>query len=68
MPQPQPSFPSPKMIGQFRTFGDFGPAYRVIKPILDASTGEWLLKIQVLETGEETEYPYKQAIKDPEIH
>lgn len=68
MTQSQSSFPSPQMIGQFRTFGQFGPAYRVIKPILHTSTGEWFLKIQVMETGEETEYPYNQAVNDPEVH
>ena len=26
-------FPEPQMIGQFRTFGDLGPTYRILEPI-----------------------------------
>lgn len=62
----QPAFPEPQLIGQFRTFGLFGPAYRILEPIKQAENGDWLLRIQVLETGEETEYPYSQASSDPE--
>ena len=68
MAQLQPSFPSPHMIGKFRTFGLFGPAYRVLEPVKQIGNGEWVLRIQVMETGEETEYPYTQALNDPEAH
>jgi hypothetical protein len=61
-------FPAPQMIGQFRTFGFFGPTYQVLEPIKKNNQGDWMLRIQVVETGEETEYPYTQAKDDPEAH
>jgi Family of unknown function (DUF5397) len=64
----QPGFPAPQLIGQFRTFGLFGPAYRVLAPVKQAESGDWMLRIQIVETGEETEYPYSQAVNDPEAH
>lgn len=60
------SFPAPQLIGQFRTFGAFGPAYRVLEPVKPTEGGDWMLRIEVLETGEKTEYPYSRAINDPE--
>jgi Family of unknown function (DUF5397) len=60
------NFPAPQLIGQFRTFGPFGPAYRVLELIKQAEGGDWVLRIEVLETGEKTEYPYSQALNDPE--
>jgi hypothetical protein len=61
----QPGFPAPQLIGQFRTFGPLGPAYRVLAPVKQAENGDWLLRIVVLETGEETEYSYAHAVNDP---
>jgi hypothetical protein len=63
-----PNFPDPMLIGQFRTFGPFGPAYQVLDSVKQDAKGEWLLRVQILETGEETEYPYAQAANDPEAH
>lgn len=68
MTQLQSGFPAPQMIGKFRTFGLFGPAYRVLEPVKQTASGDWLLRIQIVETGEETEYPYTQALNDPEAH
>ena len=62
------SFPEPQMIGQFRTFGVLGPTYRILEPIRQIEDGEWLLCIEICDTGEKTEYPYAQVLKDPEIH
>jgi hypothetical protein len=63
---PQADFPDPAFIGQFRTFGPLGPAYRVLAPVKRAEGGDWLLRVQVLNTGEETEYAYSHALSDPE--
>ena len=59
-------FPAPQLIGRFRTFGPFGPAYRVLEPVKKVDGADWLLRIEVVETGEKTEYPYAQAVNDPE--
>ncbi len=68
MAQTQSAFPAPQMIGQFRTFGLFGPAYCVLAADKQTASGDWLLRIQVVETGEKTDYPYTQALNDPEAN
>ncbi len=62
------AFPSPEIIGQFRQFGKLGPAYKVMAPIKALGNNDWLLLIQVAETGEEVEYKYSHAKKDPQVH
>lgn len=59
------SFPSPELLGQFRQFGEFGPVYKIMTPIRPLENNDWLLLIQIPETGEEVEYRYSQAEKDP---
>lgn len=61
------SFPAPQIIGQLPTFGTFGPTYRVLESIRQTQSGDWLLRIQPVETGEETEYSYSHALNDPRI-
>ena len=62
----QPIFPHPEVIGQFRTFGLFGPAYRILDTARQDDKGQWMLRVQVVDTDEEAEYPYDQAANDPE--
>ena len=59
------SFPAPDLLGGFKTFGVFGPAYQVIKPIRELGDGDWIVLVRVIETGEETEYRYSHLINDP---
>jgi hypothetical protein len=61
-------FPSPEIIGQFRQFGELGPAYKVMAPIRPIGKSDWLLLIQVAETGEEVEYRYSSVQNDPKAH
>ena len=49
------------LVGSFRTFGAEGPAYQVLH-----NRGEEIVRVRVLETGEELDYPTPQAIGDPE--
>ncbi len=49
------------LIGGFRTFGPFGPVYRI-----DHSVGTSHVHIVVLESGEELDYPLEHALNDPE--
>lgn len=60
------SFPDPQVIGQFKRFGPFGPAYEIIEPVKHLQDGDWLVRIKVLETGEETDYRYSHLKNDPE--
>ena len=59
------SFPSPELVGQFRQFGELGPAYKIVTPLRPIDNNDWLLLIQMAETGEEIEYRYSRAEKDP---
>ena len=61
-------FPSPELLGQFRQFGKFGPTYKVVCPIRRLDKGDWLLLIEVTETGEEVEYRYSEMKRDPQVH
>jgi hypothetical protein len=58
-------FPAPSLIGAFKTFGAFGPAYEVIAPIQPLADGDWLVHIRMLETGEDAEYRYTRILDDP---
>lgn len=59
-------FPDPSVIGQFKRFGPFGPAYKILAPVKHLNDGDWLIRIHVLETGEETDYRYSHLKNDPE--
>ncbi len=61
-------FPSPEIIGQFRQFGEFGPAYKIMASIRPLEKNDWLLLIQIPETGEEVEYKYSNVKNDPKAH
>ncbi len=53
-------------IGRFRRFGAVGPAYQITDVIGERPDGDVLLRIRVLESGEEAEYRLSQAKDDPE--
>ena len=64
--QSQPPKDIQALQGHIKTLGKIGPKYEVCEPIKQISNQDWLLKIRMLDSGEETEYPYSQAINDPE--
>ncbi len=47
--------------GTYRRFGFAGPVYRVLAPV-----DERTVRVCVVETGEELDYPVAQAVEDPE--
>jgi hypothetical protein len=49
------------LIGAYRTFGAEGPPYQVVSK-RDGQT----VRVRVLESGEEVDYPVQQALADPE--
>jgi hypothetical protein len=62
----QTAVSSDTLIGTFRRFGAFGPAYEVTGLAgKDAEKG-LLLNVRVLDTGEDVQYPYSNALDDPE--
>lgn len=62
------SFPSPELTGQFRQFGEMGPVYKIMAPIRPLGDDDWLLLIQLIETGEEVAYRRSRAEQDPLAH
>ena len=50
-----------ELVGTYRTFGAEGPAYEVLRT-LNGQT----VRVRVVETGEELDYPAQQALDDPE--
>lgn len=51
------------LIGTFRRFGAHGPAYEIVATLLDD-----MMKIKVVNTGEELEYPVMDILDDPKEH
>ena len=49
------------LVGTYRTFGEDGPVYQVLQKL-----DERAVRIVVVETGEELDYPAEQARTDPE--
>jgi hypothetical protein len=49
------------LIGTFRSFGEFGPVYQVVRKVDESS-----LHVVVLQTGEALDYPVNRALNDPE--
>ncbi len=50
-----------ELVGTYRTFGEYGPLYRV-----EAVVNEAQVRVIVVETGEMLDYPVDQALNDPE--
>ena len=63
--QTLPSFPSPTLLGVFKTFGVFGPAYQVVEAVRQLADGDWMMRVRLLETSEEVEYRYTHVLGDP---
>lgn len=54
--------------GTIKTFGPFGPKYKVGKPIEELPDGDWLIEVTILDSGEKTEYRATHISDDPEAH
>jgi len=59
---PVPALPR----GKIKTFGVFGPKYEVGEPVRQLDDGDWLVRITLVETGEQSEYRYSKLQNDPE--
>lgn len=53
--------PAP-IVGTWRRFGEIGPVYQVTGA---SAGGDWLMRIRVLESGEELDYPLAKILEDP---
>ncbi|MDO9453810.1 MAG: DUF5397 family protein [Stagnimonas sp.] len=53
-------------IGSRHTFGAFGPVYEVLKTVKHLEQDDCLMRVRVLESGEELDYRYSKIKDDPE--
>jgi hypothetical protein len=55
----------PKLVGSFRRFGPVGPVYRIIASGAEKDDGDVVMRVRVVESGEELDYPFSSIIQDP---
>ncbi|MCW5239039.1 DUF5397 domain-containing protein [Verminephrobacter eiseniae] len=55
-------------VGEFKSFGPFGPKYEVGQAIRQLGDGDWMIEITMIETGEKAEYRWSHLIDDPQAH
>lgn len=53
------------LIGTFRRFGQYGPAYEVLGPGSPGRKGEARMRVRLIETGEEAEHGVEHILTDP---
>ncbi|ACL61955.1 DUF5397 domain-containing protein [Methylobacterium nodulans] len=58
----QPPIP----VGAIKSFGPLGPKYQVGRALYPLESGDWMIEITLVETGEKTEYRLTRLIGDPE--
>ncbi|MDT0470363.1 DUF5397 family protein, partial [Streptomyces sp. DSM 41699] len=51
--------------GSIRTFGDYGVMYIVGTPAEQLPDGDWLVNIELPESGEHTQYKLSHIVQDP---
>ncbi len=61
----QAYFPHPEVIGSFHRFGRFGIPYQVLRPARETEK-DWMVEIEIPESGERLEYSLNAVLDDPE--
>ena len=54
-----------KFLGTWRRFGPVGPVYEVIGQGKPLENGDFLMRVRVVETGEEVDYRLTDMLDDP---
>lgn len=52
------------LVNTCRRFGRFGPAYQIMSIIRHLDSGDILMKVHVLESNEDIEYPLSSILND----
>lgn len=55
----------PRLVGTFRRFGPLGPTYEITAAGKELPDGDVTMRIRVVESGEELDYPFSSIIQDP---
>ena len=53
------------LIGTWRRFGIVGPVYEITAVDHQLADGDWMMRVRVLETGEEVGYKLTHVVDDP---
>lgn len=64
LPGELPSSPD-ALVGTWRRFGTVGPVYEITGVDRPLADGDWMMRVRVLETGEEVDYRLTDVIADP---
>jgi hypothetical protein len=60
------SLPEPaRLIGTWRRFGVAGPVYQIVTAGSELADGDRLMRVRVIETGEELDYRFTSILDDP---
>jgi hypothetical protein len=54
-----------QLVGTWRRFGRTGPAYEVLSSAEGAMNGDRMMRVRVVESGEELDYSLNQILDDP---
>lgn len=57
--------PTSGLVGTWRRFGIVGPVYEIIEAGIAGAGGDPAMRIRVVETGEELDYPLQAILDDP---
>ncbi len=60
--------PLADLIGSFRRFGERGPVYQIVSAAEGLVGTNVELRIRVVESGEELDYPLRDILNDPIAH
>ncbi len=55
----------PELVGTWRRFGAVGPVYEIIGVGQELAGGDRMMRIRVLESGEEVDYKLTDILDDP---
>jgi hypothetical protein len=58
----------PELVGTWRRFGSVGPVYEIIASGQELANGDRMMRIRVLESGEEVDYKLTDILDDPKEH
>jgi hypothetical protein len=53
-------------VGRIKQFGPLGPKYEIRSGARQSSSGQWVVPIRLVETGEQVEYDYSHLLQDPD--
>jgi hypothetical protein len=53
------------LVGTWRRFGAVGPVYEIVAAGQPLTNGDCIMRVRVVESGEEIDYHLTQILKDP---